>query len=69
MNCHQLQIAELNLHSRQMAVIKEISSFGDVIVSGSMGDLFDSSNISNDCTQKTIIDICVKLPSLQARTC
>ena len=40
-----------------MAVIKEISSFGDVIVSGSMGDLlFDSSNIPSNCTQKTIID-------------
>ena len=44
-------------HSRQMAVIKEISSFGDVIISGSMGDLlFDSSNIPSNCTQKTIID-------------
>ena len=43
-------------HPRQMAVMEEISQLGDIIVSGSMGDLlFDSFNLSYDASTTDLI--------------
>ena len=43
-------------HPRQMAVMEEISQLGDIIVSGSMGDLlFDSFNLSYDANTTDLI--------------
>lgn len=44
-------------HPRQMAVIKKVSSFGDILISGLIGDiLFDSFDIPNGSNQNSILD-------------
>ena len=49
-------------HRRQMAVIEQISSFGDILISGSLGDLlFDSFDIPSAYDQKSILDIIISL--------
>ena len=49
-------------HPRQMAVIEQISSFGDILISGSLGDLlFDSFDIPSANDQKSILDIIISL--------
>ncbi len=44
-------------HPRQMAVMEEVSSFGDILISGSMGDLlFDSFDIPDTSTPNAILN-------------
>ena len=45
-----------------MVVIEQISSFGDILISGSLGDLlFDSFDIPDAYDQKSILDIIISL--------